>query len=213
MANLPTGPEDARSTVCHPGKRQSSSPFASIPCCRWTTVSMPPTSDAVFAASLLATPWQLTAAAGRRRNVSKAELQGLSNRLFPRRHRRNPASTGQALSWQSTSSPRSPSSNCTKRSCDGAPPPFSAISVAAAPTRPHYPHRQSQLSHHTSNTGSAPPDISDRSRRTRLGVRIRIRLRSIHGQRPGRMDEPKPEGSSSANPWRNGTDSTSTRSN
>ena len=76
-----------------------------------------PASDALVAASLPAAPWHLPAAGGRRRQAREAQVQGLSDRLLPHRHRRGPHRGGQALSLRRDRPDlaSSPSSSCTRR--------------------------------------------------------------------------------------------------
>src|ERR1700722_465430 len=57
-----------------------------------------PASDALIAASLPQAPWNLATATGRRRSLAEEQVQGLSDRLFPYRHRRGPNRAGQAPS-------------------------------------------------------------------------------------------------------------------
>src|ERR1700677_5393997 len=56
-----------------------------------------PASDALVPSSVSATPWDLPVAAGRRRSLRQTQIQGLSDRLFPYRHRRGSIRARQAL--------------------------------------------------------------------------------------------------------------------
>src|ERR1700677_806664 len=56
-----------------------------------------PASDALVPSSVSATPWDLPVAAGRRRSLRQTQIQGLSDRLFPYRHRRGSNRARQAL--------------------------------------------------------------------------------------------------------------------
>src|ERR1700729_2257626 len=60
-------------------------------------------------------------APSRRRSLAQEQVQGLSDRLFPYRHRRGSNRSGQALSHRCNRSDLEapPSSNCTKRSRAG----------------------------------------------------------------------------------------------
>ena len=86
---------------CPSRTRRSSSLCGGIRCCRWMIASTPcsrrPASDAVIPASLPSAPRYRPTPGGRRRQASEEEIQGLSDRLFPYRHRRGPDRRRQAL--------------------------------------------------------------------------------------------------------------------
>ena len=103
VSDLPTGPKEPRSTVL------SLEEEAVVVAFRRHTLL--PLDDCLYAlqptiphltrsslASLSATPWDLAAAAGRRRSLGQAQIQGLSDRLFSYRHRRGSNRARQALS-------------------------------------------------------------------------------------------------------------------
>ena len=103
VADLPTGPEDAASTVL------SIEEEAVIVAFRRHTLlplddclyALQPTIPHLTRSSLhrcLQRHGVLEAARGRRRGLAEAEVQGLSDRLFPYRHRGGSNRRGQALS-------------------------------------------------------------------------------------------------------------------
>jgi hypothetical protein len=102
VADLPTGPKKPRSTLLSVEEEAVVVAFrrhALLPLddCLYALKADDPASDAFVSSSLFATPWDLPAPAGRRRSLGQAQIQGLSDRLFPYRHRRSPNRRRQAL--------------------------------------------------------------------------------------------------------------------
>jgi hypothetical protein len=91
VADLPTGPKEAKSTVFSAEeeaiivafRRHTLLPLDDCPC----TAADHPASDAVIPASLPPAPRHQSIARGRRQRAFEEKVQGLSDRLLPHRHR------------------------------------------------------------------------------------------------------------------------------
>src|SRR6202522_2354620 len=103
VSDLPTGPREPRSTVLsveEEAVRRRRLPKAYAVAARRLPLRLAadhPASDALVPSSVSATPWDLPVAAGRRRSLRQTQIQGLSDRLFPYRHRRGSNRARQAL--------------------------------------------------------------------------------------------------------------------
>ena len=140
-----------------------------------------PASDALVPSPVSATPRDLPVAPGRRRSLRQTQIQDLSDRLFsistsPRFEPRKASSTSSSPSTERRSSP---SSSCTRR-WRAAPRGLPAPPDRRRPLQgPHRPHRQRNPLHHARQyeLGCAGHQGRPGGWRTRLGARLRIRLR------------------------------------
>lgn len=101
VADLPTGPKNAKSTVLSIEEEAIIVAFRQhtllpLDDCLYALQPHPP-SVAVIPASLPPAPRHQPIARGRRQKAREEEVQGLSDRLFPSRHRRTPDFRRQAL--------------------------------------------------------------------------------------------------------------------
>src|SRR6202453_4051086 len=140
-----------------------------------------PASDALVPSSVSATPWDLPVAAGRRRSLRQTQIQGLSDRLFPYRHRRGSNCARQALPHRR----HRPNVQVRLRrdAREGGAP--DCRRLPAPPDRrrplqgPYRPHRQRNPLHHARQCelGGTGHQGRPGGWRARLGARLRIRLR------------------------------------
>src|SRR3984885_7612491 len=103
VSDLPTGPREPpinglvrRGRGC--GRRLSKTYAAAARRLPLRSAADHSTSDALVPSSLPPTSWNLAAAADRGRSFAQAQVQDLSDRLLPRRHRRSADGARQALS-------------------------------------------------------------------------------------------------------------------
>src|SRR5208282_4475783 len=186
VSDLPTGPKEPRSTVL------SAEEEAVVVAFRRHTLLPPddclyalqPTIPHLTRSSLQpvsATPRDLSAAPSRRRSFAEAQVQGLSDRLFPCRHRRGSNRSGQALSHRR----HRPNVKARLRrdAPEGGAPHRGGL--PAPPDRrrplqgPYRPHRQRNPLHHARQyeLGCAGHQGRPGGWRAPLGARLRIRLR------------------------------------
>ena len=102
VSDLPTGPKAAQidSPVSRGRGRRRRLPKAYFVAARRLPLrpaAHDPASDALVPSPVSATPRDLPVAAGRRRSLRQAQIQGLSDRLFSYRHRRGSNRAGQTL--------------------------------------------------------------------------------------------------------------------
>jgi hypothetical protein len=102
VSDLPRGPKEPRSTVLSVEDEAVVAAFrrhilSPLDDCLYALQPTVPHLTRSSLASLPQAPRDLRAAAGRRRCVAQAQIQGLSDRLFPHRHRRSPNRAGQTL--------------------------------------------------------------------------------------------------------------------
>jgi len=90
VADLPTGPKEAKSTVLSIEEEAIIVAAAYATAARRLPLCAPtnyPASDAIIVASLSPAPRHQPIAGGRRQQALEEKVQGLSDRLFPHRHR------------------------------------------------------------------------------------------------------------------------------
>ena len=100
-ADIPTGPKDARSTVPSIEEEAIAVAFRRhtllpLDDCLYAFAGLDPVSHAIIAAPLSAAPRDQPPAGRRWRQAREAEIQDVSDRLFPHRHRRGSDRAGQA---------------------------------------------------------------------------------------------------------------------
>ena len=214
VADIPTGPKDARSTVLSVAEETIIVAFR-----RHTLL---PLDDCLYA--LQPTIPHLSRSSLhrclQRHGISQLpQVEGEASSSTSSRPTRSATSTSTSpksapprasstCSWRSTARPSSPSSNCTRRSRAVPPPTSCATSSPPCPTRST---RSSPITAHTSpppahQLGNTRHQGGARRRRDRLGACLRVRLRqgrhrpppdqakASMDQRPGRADEPHPQG-------------------
>ena len=149
VADLPTGPKEPRSTVLTIEEEAVIVAFRKAYAVAARRLPLraaadDPAPDPLVPASLPAAPWHRPAAGGRGRQARQAQVQDLSDRLLPHRHRRGPdrAKASSTCSSPSTGPPSSPSSSCTRRPTGGSPPTSSRPRRGRSLQGPHRPDRQ-----------------------------------------------------------------------
>src|SRR6202453_2124555 len=194
VSDLPTGPREPRSTVLsveEEAVRRRCFPKAYAVAARRLPLRLAadhPASDALVPSSVSATPWDLPVAAGRRRSLRQTQIHGLSDRLFPYRHRRGSNRARQALPHRR----HRPNVEVRLRrdAREGGAP--DCRRPPAPPDRrrplqgPYRPHRQRNPLHHARQCelGGTGHQGRPGGWRARLGARLRIRLRAERHRPP-----------------------------
>ena len=198
VADLPTGPKEPRSTVLSIeeeaiDRRLPPAYSAAARRLPLRAAADDPAPDALVAASLPAAPRHRRSARGRGRQAAKEEVQELSDRLLPHRHRRGADRRGQALPVRRHRSDEQVRLRATGRRRPNAD--RSATSCGPCRSRalqdPHRPDRQRHPVHDCQRPRSARPARSS-CRRSLFG-------HASAGEARHRTSLTKPK-----HPWTNG---------